>query len=136
MEPTNPLHLPSWVQEFLNEENKGLDVLLEYLAFAQCSVTYVPTGSPFPEAIRPQSRDQPPLGLRGGGGGVPGGPLPHHRGDGAKGVPWMGWSRASPTSPCPRPQPWGPRGGGGGCPYQGATSHHVPVGHQVRHGER
>ncbi|XP_009882025.1 PREDICTED: formin-like protein 1 [Charadrius vociferus] len=29
-----------WVQEFLNEENKGLDVLLEYLAFAQCSVTY------------------------------------------------------------------------------------------------
>uniref|UniRef100_A0A8B9MU59 Formin like 1 n=1 Tax=Accipiter nisus TaxID=211598 RepID=A0A8B9MU59_9AVES len=33
-----------WVQEFLNEENKGLDVLLEYLAFAQCSVAYVPTG--------------------------------------------------------------------------------------------
>ncbi|XP_012887479.1 PREDICTED: formin-like protein 1 isoform X1 [Dipodomys ordii] len=29
-----------WVQEFLNEENCGLDVLLEYLAFAQCSVTY------------------------------------------------------------------------------------------------
>uniref|UniRef100_A0A8C5YPI9 Formin like 1 n=1 Tax=Marmota marmota marmota TaxID=9994 RepID=A0A8C5YPI9_MARMA len=29
-----------WVQEFLNEENRGLDVLLEYLAFAQCSVTY------------------------------------------------------------------------------------------------
>uniref|UniRef100_A0A8D0L7S3 Formin like 1 n=1 Tax=Sphenodon punctatus TaxID=8508 RepID=A0A8D0L7S3_SPHPU len=29
-----------WVQEFLNEENKGLDVLVEYLAFAQCSVTY------------------------------------------------------------------------------------------------
>ncbi|XP_053856320.1 formin-like protein 1 isoform X3 [Vidua macroura] len=29
-----------WVQEFLNEENKGLDVLLEYLAFAQCSVAY------------------------------------------------------------------------------------------------
>uniref|UniRef100_A0A8C0F754 Formin like 1 n=1 Tax=Bubo bubo TaxID=30461 RepID=A0A8C0F754_BUBBB len=26
--------------EFLNEENKGLDVLLEYLAFAQCSVAY------------------------------------------------------------------------------------------------
>uniref|UniRef100_A0A8C4LZ27 Formin like 1 n=1 Tax=Equus asinus asinus TaxID=83772 RepID=A0A8C4LZ27_EQUAS len=26
-----------WVQEFLNEENRGLDVLLEYLAFAQCS---------------------------------------------------------------------------------------------------
>ncbi|XP_071433422.1 LOW QUALITY PROTEIN: formin-like protein 1 [Pithys albifrons albifrons] len=29
-----------WVQEFLNEENKGLDVLLQYLAFAQCSVAY------------------------------------------------------------------------------------------------
>lgn len=29
-----------WVQEFLNEENKGLDVLLEYLAFAQCALTY------------------------------------------------------------------------------------------------
>jgi len=26
------------VQEFLNEENRGLDVLLDYLAFAQCSV--------------------------------------------------------------------------------------------------
>ena len=33
------LVLCSWVQEFLNEENRGLDVLLEYLAFAQCSVT-------------------------------------------------------------------------------------------------
>nr|XP_034991397.1 formin-like protein 1 isoform X5 [Zootoca vivipara] len=29
-----------WVQEFLNEENKGLDVLVDYLAFAQCSVSY------------------------------------------------------------------------------------------------
>ncbi|XP_053119137.1 formin-like protein 1 isoform X3 [Hemicordylus capensis] len=29
-----------WVQEFLNEENKGLEVLVDYLAFAQCSVTY------------------------------------------------------------------------------------------------
>ena len=28
-----------WVQEFLNEENRGLDVLLEYLASVQCSVT-------------------------------------------------------------------------------------------------
>nr|XP_034991395.1 formin-like protein 1 isoform X3 [Zootoca vivipara] len=28
-----------WVQEFLNEENKGLDVLVDYLAFAQCSVS-------------------------------------------------------------------------------------------------
>ncbi|XP_010225286.1 PREDICTED: formin-like protein 1 [Tinamus guttatus] len=28
-----------WVQEFLNEENKGLDVLLEYLSFAQCAIT-------------------------------------------------------------------------------------------------
>lgn len=32
------LVLCRWVQEFLNEENRGLDVLLEYLAFAQCSV--------------------------------------------------------------------------------------------------
>nr|XP_033773838.1 formin-like protein 1 isoform X1 [Geotrypetes seraphini] len=29
-----------WVQEFLNEDNRGLDVLVEYLSFAQCSVTY------------------------------------------------------------------------------------------------
>uniref|UniRef100_A0AAY3ZUL7 Formin-like 1a n=1 Tax=Denticeps clupeoides TaxID=299321 RepID=A0AAY3ZUL7_9TELE len=28
-----------WAQEFLNEENKGLDVLVEYLTFAQCAVT-------------------------------------------------------------------------------------------------
>ncbi|XP_042611100.1 formin-like protein 2 isoform X2 [Cyprinus carpio] len=29
-----------WVREFLNEENKGLDVLVEYLSFAQYAVTY------------------------------------------------------------------------------------------------
>ncbi|XP_026056489.1 formin-like protein 1 [Carassius auratus] len=29
-----------WVQEFLNEENKGLDVLVDYLSFAQRAVTY------------------------------------------------------------------------------------------------
>lgn len=29
-----------WAQEFLNEENKGLDVLVEYLSFAQRAVTY------------------------------------------------------------------------------------------------
>ncbi|XP_067412360.1 formin-like protein 1 isoform X2 [Emydura macquarii macquarii] len=34
-----------WVQEFLSEENKGLDVLLEYLAFAQCAVTLAPAPS-------------------------------------------------------------------------------------------
>ncbi|XP_008766489.1 formin-like protein 1 isoform X8 [Rattus norvegicus] len=34
-----------WVQEFLNEENRGLDVLLEYLAFAQCSVALTPAHS-------------------------------------------------------------------------------------------
>uniref|UniRef100_A0A8C9WC00 Formin like 1 n=1 Tax=Scleropages formosus TaxID=113540 RepID=A0A8C9WC00_SCLFO len=28
-----------WAQEFLNEENKGLDVLVDYLSFAQCAVT-------------------------------------------------------------------------------------------------
>ncbi|XP_040845250.1 formin-like protein 1 isoform X1 [Ochotona curzoniae] len=42
-----------WVQEFLNEENRGLDVLLEYLAFAQCSVAYdmdsTDNGAPAPE---------------------------------------------------------------------------------------
>ncbi|KGL72332.1 Formin-like 1, partial [Tinamus guttatus] len=34
-----------WVQEFLNEENKGLDVLLEYLSFAQCAITLNPAHS-------------------------------------------------------------------------------------------
>ncbi|XP_031416637.1 formin-like protein 1 [Clupea harengus] len=29
-----------WAQEFLNEENKGLDVLVDYLSFAQCAVTF------------------------------------------------------------------------------------------------
>ncbi|NXA86186.1 FMNL2 protein, partial [Melanocharis versteri] len=29
-----------WVREFLNEENKGLDVLVEYLSFAQYAVTF------------------------------------------------------------------------------------------------
>uniref|UniRef100_S4RZZ7 Formin like 2 n=1 Tax=Petromyzon marinus TaxID=7757 RepID=S4RZZ7_PETMA len=29
-----------WVREFLNEENKGLDVLIEYLSFAQYAVTF------------------------------------------------------------------------------------------------
>ncbi|XP_073939402.1 formin-like protein 3 isoform X3 [Castor canadensis] len=29
-----------WVREFLNDENKGLDVLVDYLSFAQCSVIY------------------------------------------------------------------------------------------------
>ncbi|XP_023691360.2 formin-like protein 1 isoform X1 [Paramormyrops kingsleyae] len=29
-----------WAQEFLNEENRGLDVLVDYLSFAQCSVTH------------------------------------------------------------------------------------------------
>uniref|UniRef100_A0A8D0AI62 Formin-like 3 n=1 Tax=Sander lucioperca TaxID=283035 RepID=A0A8D0AI62_SANLU len=27
-----------WVREFLNDENRGLDVLVEYLSFAQCAV--------------------------------------------------------------------------------------------------
>ncbi|KAG8505089.1 Formin-like protein 2 [Galemys pyrenaicus] len=46
-----------WVQEFLNEENRGLDVLLEYLAFAQCSVTYdmesTDNGTPSSEKSKP-----------------------------------------------------------------------------------
>ncbi|XP_073686720.1 formin-like protein 1 [Garra rufa] len=29
-----------WAEEFLNEENRGLDVLVEYLSFAQRAVTY------------------------------------------------------------------------------------------------
>ncbi|KAM9700067.1 formin-like protein 2 isoform 5-T5 [Menidia menidia] len=29
-----------WVREFLNEENRGLDVLVEYLSFAQFAVTF------------------------------------------------------------------------------------------------
>ncbi|XP_040834795.1 formin-like protein 3 isoform X4 [Ochotona curzoniae] len=29
-----------WVREFLNDDNKGLDVLVDYLSFAQCSVIY------------------------------------------------------------------------------------------------
>uniref|UniRef100_A0A9J7YW65 Formin-like 1a n=1 Tax=Cyprinus carpio carpio TaxID=630221 RepID=A0A9J7YW65_CYPCA len=32
-----------WAEEFLNEENKGLDVLVDYLSFAQRAVTYVHT---------------------------------------------------------------------------------------------
>ncbi|XP_028931953.1 formin-like protein 1 [Ornithorhynchus anatinus] len=49
-----------WVQEFLNEENRGLDVLLEYLAFAQCAVTYdmesTDNGTPSPEKLKPLER--------------------------------------------------------------------------------
>ncbi|XP_007953448.1 formin-like protein 1 [Orycteropus afer afer] len=46
-----------WVREFLSEENRGLDVLLEYLAFAQCSVTYdmesTDNGAPNTERSKP-----------------------------------------------------------------------------------
>lgn len=39
---SEPLHcvffICRWVREFLNDENKGLDVLVDYLSFAQCSV--------------------------------------------------------------------------------------------------
>lgn len=31
----------SWAQEFLNEQNKGLDVLVEYLSQAQCDAPWV-----------------------------------------------------------------------------------------------
>uniref|UniRef100_A0A4W4HNU4 Formin-like 3 n=1 Tax=Electrophorus electricus TaxID=8005 RepID=A0A4W4HNU4_ELEEL len=36
-----------WVREFLNDENRGLDILVEYLSFAQCAVIIRPltTGS-------------------------------------------------------------------------------------------
>uniref|UniRef100_A0A8C7TPA3 Formin-like protein 1 n=1 Tax=Oncorhynchus mykiss TaxID=8022 RepID=A0A8C7TPA3_ONCMY len=29
-----------WAQEFLSEENRGLDFLVDYMSFAQCAVTY------------------------------------------------------------------------------------------------
>lgn len=34
---TSPMN-HRWVREFLNDENRGLDVLVEYLSFAQCAV--------------------------------------------------------------------------------------------------
>ncbi|XP_023573714.1 formin-like protein 1 isoform X1 [Octodon degus] len=60
-----------WVQEFLNEENRGLDVLLEYLAFAQCSVTYdlesadsgeknSEKGKPLEQSVEDLSKGLPP----------------------------------------------------------------------------
>ncbi|XP_041087295.1 formin-like protein 1 [Polyodon spathula] len=49
-----------WAQEFLNEENRGLDVLVDYLSFAQCSVTFdiesVDNGGPIPEKGKPLDR--------------------------------------------------------------------------------
>lgn len=45
-------------------------MLLEYLAFAQCAVTYVPTGCPFPKAGISLPWDSEGLG------GVPGDDLP------------------------------------------------------------
>ncbi|XP_056672975.1 formin-like protein 1 isoform X6 [Monodelphis domestica] len=55
-----------WVQEFLNEENQGLDVLLEYLAFAQCSVAYdmesTDNGTPSPEKSKPLDQSVEDLG--------------------------------------------------------------------------
>ncbi|XP_042332478.1 formin-like protein 1 isoform X2 [Sceloporus undulatus] len=54
-----------WVQEFLNEENKGLDVLVDYLAFAQCSVTYdmdsTDNGSPGSDKGKPLDRSMEDL---------------------------------------------------------------------------
>ncbi|ERE70297.1 formin-like protein 2 [Cricetulus griseus] len=40
MSPTILFFFSRWVREFLNEENKGLDVLVEYLSFAQYAVTF------------------------------------------------------------------------------------------------
>ncbi|XP_077074893.1 formin-like protein 3 isoform X5 [Siphateles boraxobius] len=34
-----------WVREFLNDENRGLDILVEYLSFAQCAVIYGSTAN-------------------------------------------------------------------------------------------
>lgn len=36
-----PFVLYRWAQEFLNEENQGLDVLVDYLSYAQSDVPYV-----------------------------------------------------------------------------------------------
>ncbi|XP_043938130.1 formin-like protein 3 [Protopterus annectens] len=37
----NEMKTPAkWVREFLNDENKGLDILVEYLSFAQCAVMF------------------------------------------------------------------------------------------------
>lgn len=33
-----------WAQEFLNEQNKGLDVLVEYLSHAQSDASWVSEG--------------------------------------------------------------------------------------------
>lgn len=40
--PVNLSMIYSWVREFLNDENRGLDILVEYLSFAQCAVMWVP----------------------------------------------------------------------------------------------
>ncbi|XP_066554578.1 formin-like 1b isoform X2 [Amia ocellicauda] len=54
-----------WAQEFLNEENKGLDVLVQYLSFAQCSVTYdmenVDNGGPVTEKTKPLEKSMEDL---------------------------------------------------------------------------
>ncbi|RXN00344.1 Formin-like protein 1 [Acipenser ruthenus] len=59
-----------WAQEFLNEENRGLDVLVDYLSFAQCSVTYdiesVDNGSLTPEKGKPLDRSVEDLSKRAG----------------------------------------------------------------------
>lgn len=36
-----PFILYRWAQEFLNEENQGLDVLVDFLAYAQSDAPYV-----------------------------------------------------------------------------------------------
>uniref|UniRef100_G3NR65 Formin like 2 n=1 Tax=Gasterosteus aculeatus aculeatus TaxID=481459 RepID=G3NR65_GASAC len=46
-----------WVREFLNEENKGLDVLVEYLSFAQYAVTFDgESAENDPEAVMDKSK--------------------------------------------------------------------------------
>ncbi|XP_056286753.1 formin-like protein 2 isoform X2 [Pseudoliparis swirei] len=46
-----------WVREFLNEENRGLDVLVEYLSFAQYAVTF--DGEPSEASGEVSSIDSP-----------------------------------------------------------------------------
>uniref|UniRef100_A0A452TBP6 Formin like 2 n=1 Tax=Ursus maritimus TaxID=29073 RepID=A0A452TBP6_URSMA len=45
-----------WVREFLNEENRGLDVLVEYLSFAQYAVTVESTVESSVDKSKPWSR--------------------------------------------------------------------------------
>lgn len=52
----------SWAQEFLNEQNNGLDVLVEYLSCAQSDTSYVATEkrAVWSRRVNLTTRDSPP----------------------------------------------------------------------------